>query len=89
MTLHPSEGRARNPYGYLETVEQHQQLAMLKDSWGNPRIPKNSEEKTGYADMESKERFPHPHSLDDDGEMRETHHQIGVRGVSCPLLNQK
>jgi hypothetical protein len=45
MTLHPSEGRAGNPYGYLEVVEQHQQLAALRDSWGNPGIPKNSEQK--------------------------------------------
>jgi len=89
MTLHPSEGRAGNPYGHLKIVEQHQPLATLKDSWGNSGIPKDSEEKTGYADVESKERFPHPHSLDDGGEMRKTHHQIGVRGVSCPLLNQK
>jgi len=89
MTLHPSEGRAGNPYGYLKIVEQHQSLATLRDSWGNPRIPKDSEEKTGYADVESKERFPHLHSLYGDGETQETHHQIGVRGVSRPLLNQK
>jgi hypothetical protein len=73
----------------LEAGEQHQQVAAIRDSWGNPGILTDSEEKAGYADVESKERFPHPHSLDDDGEMRETHHQIGVRGVSCPLLNQK
>jgi hypothetical protein len=71
MTLHPSEGRAGNPYGYLETVEQHQPLATLRDSWGNPGILADPEEKTGYADVESKERFPHPHSLDDGGEMQE------------------
>ncbi|HEY5215197.1 MAG TPA: hypothetical protein VIJ38_19465 [Acidobacteriaceae bacterium] len=68
---------------------QQQQLAAIRDSWGYPRIPKNSEEKTGYADLESKERFPHPHSLYDGGEIRETHHQIGIRGVSRLLLNQK
>jgi hypothetical protein len=89
MTLHPSEGRAEDSYGYLETAERHQQLAAIRDSWGNPGILTDSKEKIGYADMESKERFPHPHSLDDGGEMRETHHQKGVRGVSCPLLNQK
>jgi len=71
MTLHPSEGRAGNPYGYLKRVEQHQSLVTLRDSWGNPRIPKDSEEKTGYADVESRERFPHPHSLDDYCEMQE------------------
>jgi hypothetical protein len=89
MTLHPSEGRAGNPYGHLKTVEQHHQLATLRDSWGNPGIPKDSEEKAGYADVESNECFPHPHSLDDGGEMRETHYQIGVRGVSRPFLYQK
>ena len=89
MTLHPSEGRAGDSYGYLEPAEQHQQLVTIRDSWGNPGIPKDSEEKTGYADVESKERFPHPHSLYDGGEMRETHRQIGVRGVSRPLRNQQ
>ena len=69
MTLHPSEVRAGNPYGYLEAGEQHQQLAALRDSWGNPGIPKDSEEKTGYAEVESKERLPHPHSLYDGDEM--------------------
>jgi hypothetical protein len=29
----------------LEAAEQHQQLAILKDSWGNPGIPKDSERK--------------------------------------------
>jgi hypothetical protein len=43
---------------------------VIRDSWGNPGILTDSEEKTGYADMESKERFPHPHSLDDGGEMQ-------------------
>ena len=62
MTLHPFEGRAGDTYGHLKAGEQHQQLAAIRDSWGNPRIPKDSEEKTGYADVESKERFPHPHS---------------------------
>ena len=56
MTLHPSEGRAGDTYGHLKAVEQHQQLAALRDSWGNPAIPTDSEEKPGYADMESKDR---------------------------------
>ena len=67
MTLHPSEGRAGNPYGYLEAAEQHQQVAAIRDTWGNLGIRTDSEEKTGYADVESKERFPHPHSLGDGG----------------------
>ena len=83
MTLHPFEGRAGDTYGHLKAGEQHQQLAAIRDSWGNPRIPKDSEEKTGYADMESKERFPHPHSHDDGGEMRETHCQNG--GGEAPV----
>jgi hypothetical protein len=89
MTLHPFEGRAGDSYGHLETAEQHQPLAKLRDSWGNPGIPTNSDEKTGYADVESRERFPHPHSLYDGGEMQEAHYQIRVREVSRPLLNQK
>jgi len=56
----------------LEATEQHQQVAAIRDSWGNPGILADSEEKTGYADVESKERFPHPHSLDDYGEMQES-----------------
>jgi putative transposase len=34
----------------------------------NYRTPEEFRQKTGYADVESKLRFPHPHSLDDDGE---------------------
>ena len=89
MTLHPSEGRAGCPYGHLKAVEQHQSLATLRDSWGNPRIPKDSEEKTGYADVESKERFPHPHSLYDGGETQESNIKSGFWGVSRLLPNQK
>jgi hypothetical protein len=89
MTLHPFEVRAGNPYGYFNAVEQHQQPAALRDSWGNPGIPKDSEEKTGYADVESKERFPHPHSLDDGGEMRENPLSNSYSGSLSPLLNQK
>jgi hypothetical protein len=62
----------------LKAAEQHQQLAGLRDSWGNPGIPKDSEEKTGYADVESKERFPHPHSLDDGGEMKKPIVKMGA-----------
>jgi hypothetical protein len=72
MTLHPSEGRAGDTYGHLTAAKQHQQLAAIRDSWGNPGILTDSEEKTGYADVESRERFPHPHSLDDYGEMQES-----------------
>ena len=89
MTLHPSEGRAGDTYKHLEAAEQHQQLAVTRDSWGNPGIPTNSDEKTGYADVESRECFPHLHSLYDGGEMQEAHYQIRVREVSRPLLNQK
>ena len=32
------------------------------------RTPEQFRQKTGYANMESKERFPHSHSLDDDGD---------------------
>ncbi len=32
------------------------------------RTPEEFRQKTGYADMESKVRFPHPHSLDDGDE---------------------
>ena len=71
MTLHPSKGCAGCPCGYLRMAEQSQRLATLRDSWGNLGIPKDSEQKTGYADVESKERFPHPHSLDDGGVMQE------------------
>jgi hypothetical protein len=45
MTLHPSEGRAGCPCGYLRTVEQSQRLVALRDSWGNPSILANSERK--------------------------------------------
>jgi putative transposase len=31
------------------------------------RTPEAFRLKAGYADVESRERFPHPHSLDDDG----------------------
>ncbi len=89
MTLPPSEGRAGCPYGHLKAVEQHHQLATLRDSWGNPDIPKDAEEKTGYADMESNERFPHPHSLYDGGETQEPNINSGFRGVSRLLQNQK
>jgi hypothetical protein len=54
-----------------------------------PVLSRILKRKTGYADMESKERFPHPHSLDDGGEMQEAPYQIRVREVSRPLLNQK
>jgi len=82
MTLHPSEGRAGDSYGYLEAAEQHQQVAAIRDTWGNLGIRTDSEEKTGYADVESKERFPHPHSLGGGGEMQKAHYQIRVREVS-------
>jgi hypothetical protein len=39
--------------------------------------------------MESKERFPHPHSLYDGGETQESNIKSGFWGVSRPLLNQK
>jgi len=55
----------------LEAGEQHQQVAAIRDSWGNPGILMDSDGTTGYADVESKVRFPHPHSLDDYGEMQE------------------
>jgi hypothetical protein len=42
MTLHPSEGRAGCPCGYLRTAEQSQRLVAIRDSWGNPGIPKDS-----------------------------------------------
>jgi hypothetical protein len=61
----------------LKAVEQHHQLATLRDSWGNPGIPKDAEEKTGYADMESNERLPHPHSLYDGDEMQESNIKSG------------
>jgi putative transposase len=32
------------------------------------RTPEEFRQRTGYADVESKERFPHPHSLDDGDE---------------------
>jgi hypothetical protein len=56
---------------------------------GKPGYSHGFGTKTGYADLESQERFPHPHSLDDGGEMQEAHYQIGVREVSRPLPNQK
>jgi putative transposase len=31
------------------------------------RTPEEFRQRAGYADVESKQRFPHPHSLDDDG----------------------
>ena len=31
------------------------------------RTPEEFRQKAGYADVESRERFPHPHSLDYDG----------------------
>ena len=45
MTLHPSEGGAGDTYGHLEATEQHQQLVAIRDSWGNPGIPTDSERK--------------------------------------------
>jgi hypothetical protein len=39
--------------------------------------------------VESKERFPHPHSLDDGGAMREPNSKSGLWGVSRPLPNHK
>jgi hypothetical protein len=78
MTLHPSEGRAGDSYGHLEATEQHQQVAATRDSWGNSGIPTDSAGKTGYADVESKERFPHPHSLDDGGEMKKPIVKMGA-----------
>ena len=83
MTLHPSEGHAGDSYGYLEAAEQHQQVAAIRDTWGNLGIRTDSEEKTGYADVESKERFPHPHSLDDGGEMKKPIVKMG--GGEAPV----
>ena len=34
------------------------------------KTPQEFRQKTGYADVESKLRFPHPHSLDDGDENR-------------------
>jgi len=34
----------------------------------NYRTSEEFQQTTGYADVESDLRFPHPHSLDDDGE---------------------
>ena len=31
------------------------------------RTPEEFRKRAGYADVESRERFPHPHSLDYDG----------------------
>jgi hypothetical protein len=31
------------------------------------RTPEEFRQRAGYADVESKQRFPHPHSLDYDG----------------------
>ena len=41
--------------------ERPHELARLQDAGGEFRL------KAGYADVESNERFPHPHSLDYDG----------------------
>jgi hypothetical protein len=45
MTLHPSEVRAGDTCGHLEASAQHQQLASIRDSWGNPSILADSERK--------------------------------------------
>jgi hypothetical protein len=39
--------------------------------------------------VESKERFPHPHSLYDGGETQETKYQIGVLGSLPPFAEYK
>jgi len=62
-------------WGFLRTLGTSRAASTTCGDQGflrKPGIPTDSEEKTGYADVESKERFPHPHSLDDYGEMQES-----------------
>jgi hypothetical protein len=56
-----------------DTWKQPSSINKLRLSWilGETQVFPRILKKIGYADVESKERFPHPHSLDDGGEMQE------------------
>jgi hypothetical protein len=55
----------------------------------NPGIPKDSEEKTGYADVESNERFPHPHASTTAARRKNRISNSGFWGVFRLLQNEK
>ena len=73
-------GILTDTWKWSNSINNLQHSGILGETQVFPRI---LNKRTGYADVESKVRFPHPHSLDDGGEMKKPIVKMG--GGEAPV----